>query len=96
MTMMTILFILVILLKSTLVDFILKMKSDSKKEQQEEVDQEGIDDIEARSQRTLTKSYKLEKNPDYFEIIAIMRMLEKKKKRPRESIQVQNETQNQT
>ena len=42
-----------------------------------------------RSQRTLTKSYKLEKNPDYFEIIAIMKMMEKKK--PRTASREKNE-----
>ena len=56
--MMTIIFFLIILLKTTLIDLILQLKSD-KKEEGGEIDQESVQDIEARSQRTLTKSYKL-------------------------------------
>lgn len=38
--------------------------------------------MEVISQRALTKSYKLEKNPDYMEILAIMRMRSRKKSHP--------------
>ena len=71
---MTILFIIAILLKNLMIDFIVK-SMDEKKKEEVEGEKEGNEDFEMRSQRTLTKSYKLEKNPDYFEILAIMKMM---------------------
>lgn len=57
-----------------MIDFIVK-SMDEKKKEEVEGEKEGNEDFEMRSQRTLTKSYKLEKNPDYFEILAIMKMM---------------------
>lgn len=79
MSLLAILMLLIFIFKTLFFDIISRLFCGRK---DEKVPTEILRNVEAeiKSERSLTKSYKLENNPDYFEILAIMNVMDTKQK----------------